>query len=124
MNNNNEIIIYQTADGKAKIDARMQGETLWLTQAQMAVLFGRSVSVISRHIKNIFEEGELDEKSNLQNMQIANSDKPVMLYSLDAILAVGYRVKSPRYPAFFPGSTPNISLAIKLFLCYNDLYHE
>lgn len=76
-NKKTEIIIYQTADGKAKIDVRMQGETLWLTQAQIAELFGRSVSVISRHIKNIFAEGELDEKSNLQNMQIPNSDKPV-----------------------------------------------
>ncbi|MDR2884428.1 MAG: DNA-binding protein, partial [Deferribacteraceae bacterium] len=74
--NVDEIVIYQTADGKAKIDVSMQGETLWLTQAQMAKLFDRSVSVISRHIKNIFIEGELDEKSSLQNMQIAFSDKP------------------------------------------------
>jgi len=91
-----EIIIYQSPDGAAKLDVRMQGETLWLTQAQMAELFGRSVSVVSRHIKNIFAEGELAEKSNLQNMQIPNSDKPVVLYSLDVILAVGYRVKSPQ----------------------------
>lgn len=54
MSNKEEIIIYRTADGKARIDVRMEGETLWLTQAQMAELFGRSVSVISRHIKNIF----------------------------------------------------------------------
>ena len=93
---NSEIIIYQTADGLTKLDVQMQGENLWLNQAQMAELFGRSVSVISRHIKNIFAEEELNEKSNLQNMQIANSDRPVTFYSLDVILAVGYRVKSLR----------------------------
>ena len=90
-----EIIIYRTADGLAKLDVRMDGETLWMTQAQIAQLYGRDISVISRHMSNIFSEGELDKKSNLQNMQIPNSDKPVALYSLDVILAVGYRVKSP-----------------------------
>jgi hypothetical protein len=78
----------------------MEGETLWLTQAQIAELFGRDISVISRHISNIFSDGELDKKSNLQNMQIANSDKPVAFYNLDVILAVGYRVKSPRGTQF------------------------
>ena len=97
---NSEIIIYQTADGLTKLDVQMQGENLWLNQAQMAELFGRSVSVISRHIKNIFAEEELNEKSNLQNMQIANSDRPVTFYSLDVILAVGYRVKSLRGTQF------------------------
>ena len=85
MDNNANIIIYHTADGSTKIDVRMDGETLWLTQAQIAQLFGRDISVISRHIKNIFAEGELEAKSNLQNMQIANSDKPVAFYSLDVI---------------------------------------
>jgi hypothetical protein len=97
---NSEIIIYQTQDGLTKIDVRLEGETLWLSQAQIAQLFGRDISVISRHIKNIFSENELDAKSNLQNMQIANSDKPVALYRLDLILAVGYRVKSPRGTQF------------------------
>ena len=100
MNDNAEIIIYHTADGLTKIDVHMDGETLWLTQAQIAQLFGRDISVISRHIKNIFAEGELDAKSNLQNMQIPNSDKPVAFYNLDVILAVGYRVKSPRGTQF------------------------
>ena len=72
----------------------MEEETVWLTQAQMATLFQRSISVISRHIRNIFVEGELDEKSNLRFLQIANSDKPVAFYSLDVIISVGYRVKS------------------------------
>ena len=65
----------------------MQGETLWLTQAQIAQVYGRERSVITKHIRNIFAEGELDEKSNVQNLHIANSDKSVAFYSLDVILA-------------------------------------
>jgi len=67
---------------------------VWLTQAQMCALFQRDVSVISRHIRNIFAEGELDQQSNLHFLQIAHSDRPVTLYSLDVIISVGYRVKS------------------------------
>ncbi len=88
---NNEIIIFENQ--AIKLEVNMQDETVWLTQAQMAELFGRDIGVISRHIKNIFEE-ELEEKSNLQKMQFTNSDKPVNLYSLDVIISVGYRVKS------------------------------
>ena len=72
----------------------MKDETVWLTQEQMARLFDRNIGVISRHIKNIFAENELDMESNLQKMQIPNSDKPVSFYSLDVIISVGYRVKS------------------------------
>lgn len=72
----------------------MKDETVWLSQQQMAELFDRNIGVISRHIKNIFDENELDEQSNLQKMQIANSDKPVNFYSLDVVISVGYRVKS------------------------------
>ena len=90
----NQIIIYQTEDGETKVNVTFENETVWLTQGQMAELFQRDISVISRHIKNIFDEGELNEKSNLHFMQIANSDKPVALYSLDVIISVGYRVKS------------------------------
>ena len=88
---NTEIIIYQTEDGRAKIDVRMENQTVWLTQAQIAELFGRERSVITKHIRNIFAEGELDEKSNVQNLHIANSDKPVMFYNLNIILTIGYR---------------------------------
>ena len=94
MDNEHQIIIYQTQDGVIKIDCRLENDTLWLTQTQISELFGRDISVISRHIRNIFNENELDEKSNLQKMQIPNSDKPVALYSLDVIIAIGYRVKS------------------------------
>ncbi len=96
----NKIIIYQTEDGATKISVTLDGDTVWLTQAQMAELFQRDISVISRHIANIFEEGELDENSNLQILQIANSDKPVTFYSLDVIISVGYRVKSVRGTQF------------------------
>ena len=87
----NEIIIFENQN--VKLEVNMKDETVWLTQAQMAKLFDRDVGVISRHIKNVFEE-ELDEKSNLQKMQITNSDKLVNFYNLDVIISVGYRVKS------------------------------
>jgi hypothetical protein len=95
----NEIILYQP-DNSIQLEVVMENETVWLTQAQMVELFGRHVSVISRHIKKIFEEGELIEKSNLHFLQIANSDKPIVLYSLDVIISVGYRVKSQRGTEF------------------------
>ena len=88
----NEIILFE--DGNVKLEVNMHDETVWLTQEQMIHLFGRDQSVISRHIKKVFEEKELDEKSNMQKMHIASSDKPVTLYSLDVIISVGYRVKS------------------------------
>ncbi len=91
--NTGEIILYQP-DSNICLEVRMEEETVWLTQAQMAVLFQRSISVISRHIRNIFKEEELVEKSNLHFLQIANSDRPVAFYSLDVIISVGYRVKS------------------------------
>ena len=95
-----EIIMYQTEDGLTKIDVRMENETVWLTQAQMAELFQRERSGITKHIKNVFAEGEVDEKSNVKNVHIANSDKPVAYYSLDVIISVGYRVKSLRGTKF------------------------
>ena len=95
-----DIIIYNTADGKAEIKLYADNATVWLTQAQIAELFTKNISTISRHIANIFDENEIEEKSNLRFMQIANSDKPVAFYSLDVILAVGFRVRSPRGTQF------------------------
>lgn len=92
----NEIILFETKDHAVTLQVPVENETVWLTQEQMVELFGRDVSVISRHIRNVFNEDELDRKSNLQKMQIAGSDKPVMFYSLDVIISVGYRVKSQR----------------------------
>ncbi len=91
----NEIVLFETDDKKVTLSVPVERETVWLTQAQMVELFERDVSVISRHIKNVFGE-EVEEKSNLHFLQIANSDKPVAFYSLDVIISVGYRVKSKR----------------------------
>ncbi len=88
----NEIILFEESD--VKLEVNLTDETVWLTQEQMTELFGRNQSVLSRHIKNIFDEEELEAKSNMQKMHIAKSDKPVTLYSLDVIISVGYRVKS------------------------------
>lgn len=90
-----DLIIYNTDDGQANVSLFAKDGTVWCTQAQMAELFGRQQSTISKHIANILNDGELDEKSNIHFMNIANSDKPVALYSLDVILAVGFRVRSP-----------------------------
>ena len=95
-----KIIIYQSTDGKASLDVHLEQETVWLNQKQMVDLFDRNISVISRHIRNVFVEGELTEESNLQKMQIANSDRPVVFYSLDVIISVGYQVKSQRGTQF------------------------
>jgi len=72
-----EVLIYQTADGSHALDVRLERETVWLSQAQMAELFGRERSVITKHINNVFKEGALNAKSNVQNLHIAGSDKPV-----------------------------------------------
>jgi hypothetical protein len=120
MNDGAEMIIYQTTDGKIKIDVRLENETLWLTQAQIAQLFGRERSVITKHIRNIFAEGELDEKSNVQNLHIPNSDKPVAFYNLDVILAVGYRVKSVRGTQFRQWATGVLHEYLQKGFAMND----
>lgn len=88
-----EMVLYQP-DESIRLEVRLVGETVWLTQAQMGELFAKDVSVISRHISRILKDGELDVESNLQKMQIPNSDKPITVYSLDMIISVGYRVNS------------------------------
>ena len=94
----NEIIIFD--DQNVKLEVNLKDETVWLTQEQMGVLFGKDRTVITKHIKNIFNDGELDENSNVQKMHIANSDKPTTFYNLDVIISVGYRVKSKNGIAF------------------------
>lgn len=88
------MLIYTTEDGLTKIETAFDGDTVWLSKAQRAELFQRDRSVISKHIKNVFEEGELQKAGNVQKLHIANSDKPVEFYNLDVIISVGYRVKS------------------------------
>lgn len=93
------VLIHETEDG-IRVELRYEGDSLWLTQAQMAELFGRDVSVISRHIANILEEGELSEEGSLQKMQTTSGGRPGVLYSLDMIISVGYRVSSTQATLF------------------------
>ena len=95
-----EIILYQADDLPERIEVRVDYETVWLSQEQLSALFQRDQSVVSRHLRNIFKEGELDKISNMQKMHIAYSDKPVTFYSLDVIISVGYRVKSKQGTQF------------------------
>lgn len=95
-----EVVLYRARDGKTALDVRLVDDTVWLTQAQMAKLFERDQSVISRHVNSVFKTSELDQKSNMQKMHIAKSDKPVVFYSLDMIISVGYRVNSKRGTQF------------------------
>lgn len=102
----NQIEIYQTKD--KQIEVKFEGETVWLTQSQLINLFQRDQSVISRHINNVFKEKELDKKSNMHFLHIANSDKPVAHYNLDVIISVGYRVKSKRGTQFRQWATQRL----------------
>lgn len=122
---NSEIIIYQTEDGKTKIQTRLENETVWLNQEQMAELFQRDRTVITKHIGNIFKEGELEEKSNVQNLHISSSDKPVKVYSLDVIISVGYRVKSHRGTQFRIWATQRLrEYIVKGFTMNDELLKE
>ena len=91
-----ELVIFESEDKAVSLSVPFEEDTVWLNQSQMIELFERNQSVISRHIKNVFEEGEVDEKSNMHFLHNAFSDKPVAYYSLDVIISVGYRVKSKR----------------------------
>ncbi|MBU1902398.1 MAG: virulence RhuM family protein, partial [Proteobacteria bacterium] len=96
-----EFLLYQTEDGRSRIEVRMQGETVWLTQDQMAQLFCKAKSTINEHIKNIFKEGELVEEQVMRKFGISEfSTKPTHYYNLDVIISVGYRVKSLRGTQF------------------------
>ncbi|SNC65832.1 Fic/DOC family protein [Hymenobacter gelipurpurascens] len=95
-----DILLYQSADGQTQLDVQLQNETVWLSQAQMAELFGRERSVITKHLRSVFQSEELDEESNVQKMHIAFSDKPVTYYNLDVIISVGYRVNSKKGTQF------------------------
>ena len=102
-NNKRNILIYQSQDGQIKVDVRFDNETVWLSTDQMATLFGRDKSTISRHIKNIFEEGELQATSVVAKFATTASDGKVYqvdYYNLDVIISVGYRVKSQQGTQF------------------------
>ena len=96
MEKNNEIVLFETSDKEVTLSVPMDGDMVWLSQAQMTELFNVDRTVITRHVNNIFKEKELIRESNVQKMHIANADRPVQFYSLDVIISVGYRVKSKR----------------------------
>ncbi len=129
MDDRGEIIIYQTEDGLTKIDVNMQDETVWLTQEQMAELFQRDKSTISRHIKNIFSEGELDEKvvvaefattSQHGAMEGKTQSNITRFYNLDVVISVGYRVKSQRGVQFRIWATNILKEYIKKGFAMDD----
>ena len=106
MDSNNQIIIYQTEDGQTQVDVRLENETVWLTQAQMAELFEKTPQNITMHIGNAYKEGELEKESTCKEyLQVQQEGKRkvsrmVKYYDLDVIISVGYRVKSKRGTAF------------------------
>jgi hypothetical protein len=98
-----EFLLYQSEDGKTRLEVRFQGEAVWLSQKQMAELFQKDVRTVSEHIRNVFDEGELDENSVIRNFRITAADGKsyqVVHYNLDVIISVGYRVKSHRGTQF------------------------
>jgi len=119
-NNQSAFILFKSEDEKISVDVRFEEETVWLTQEQMAVLFERDRSVIVKHIAKIFSEGELEEKSNVQFLHIANSDKPVKFYNLNVIISVGYRVKSKRGTQFRIWATKRLNEYIRKGFTMDD----
>ena len=107
-----EIVIYQTQDGITQLDVRLDGDTVWLSQDQMAQLFERDKSVITRHISNIYSEGELPRESTSAKIafvpQTRERTYEVTYYNLDVIISVGYRVKSQRGVQFRQWATKRI----------------
>lgn len=95
-----EFLMYTDENEDVKVEVMLINDDLWLTQDLIAELFGKARTTITGHIKNIFEDGELDEKSNVGKIDIANSDKPVKIYNLNVIIAVGYRVNSKKATQF------------------------
>lgn len=125
MNNNSEILLYQTEDGQTKIDVRLEDETVWLSQLQISELFQKERSVITKHIRNIFDEGELREESNVQILHISGSDRPVKFYNLDVIISVGYRIKSHQGTRFRQWATARLKeYIVKGFTMNDDLLKQ
>jgi hypothetical protein len=120
---NSEMLIYQNPDGKIKIDVRLEEETVWLKQAQLCELFQKSKATISEHIKNVFEEGELEESSVVRNFRttaIDGKNYDTKYYNLDVIISVGYRVKSPQGTQFRIWATQRLKEYIVKGFALND----
>jgi len=106
-----EIILYQTEDGRTRIQCRIENESVWMTQALMVELFQKDVRTINEHIQNIFAEGELRRDSVIRKFRITAADGKTyetQHYNLDAIISVGHRVKSPRGTAFRQWATERL----------------
>ncbi|MFI3297538.1 MAG: virulence RhuM family protein [bacterium] len=118
---NSEIIIYQSQEGKTKVDVRFEDETVWLTIEQMAEIFSKSRSTINEHILHIFEEGELEKTSAVRKIGISDfSTKPTNFYNLDVVISVGYRVKSKQGTLFRIWATERIKEYIIKGFTMND----
>jgi hypothetical protein len=126
---NSDIIIYQTEDGRTKIETRLENETVWLSQSQMAALFDKGRTTITEHIRNIFKEGELEEKMVCRNFRHTTQHgaikgktqvKAVRHYNLDVIISVGYRVKSHRGTKFRQWATARLREYIVKGFTMND----
>lgn len=102
MENKTDILIYQMEDGKTKIDVKLENETLWMTQKAINELYQKGVNTINEHIKNIYDEGELEEKRTIRQNRIVQNEgsrqvkRSVKFYNLEMIIAIGYRVRSNR----------------------------
>ncbi len=121
--NSSEIIIYQNPEGNIKIEVRLEEETVWLTQAQMALLFGKARTTVTEHIQNVFKEGELDEHSVCRNFRLTADDGKsydTSHYNLDVIISVGYRVKSPQGTQFRIWATQRLKEYIIKGFALND----
>lgn len=128
MGNTTEMIMYQTEDGQTKIDVRMENQTVWLSLNQLAELFQRDKSVISKHIKNVFDEGELQENSTVAKFATVQDEgsrtvsRDIVYYNLDVSISVGYRVKSLRGTQFRIWATKRLNeYIIKGFTMNDDL---
>ncbi|PIE79498.1 MAG: cell filamentation protein Fic, partial [Candidatus Delongbacteria bacterium] len=118
---NSDLLLYQDSEGTIKIDVRLEDETVWLTQEQMANLFGKAKSTINEHIKNIFKEGELEETSVSQKFGISEfQQKAPIYYNLDVIISVGYRVKSKQGTQFRIWATQRLKEHIIKGFTLND----
>lgn len=124
--NSSEIIIYQNSDGNIKIDVRLEDETVWLTQDQMASLFGKGRSTVAEHIANVFEEGELEQIRTCRNFRQVRTEgnreviREIVHYNLDVIISVGYRVKSHQGTQFRIWATQRLKEYIIKGFTLND----
>lgn len=103
----NKIVIYQSKDGKAQLDVKLEGDTVWLSANQMALLFDKDPKTIRKHINNVFKEGELEKDNNTHFLRVDGVKQSVPFYNLDVIISVGYRVHSQMVSVSVNGQTPS-----------------